>query len=69
MAVKIEANLSSCKVEPFYAPRDKDNTKPETIHNVESNQDTSAPWAEIEEAINDLDGNQTLMMNKLTNLE
>jgi hypothetical protein len=46
------------------------NTKPRTLHNVEPTQDISAPWAQrIEEAINDLTKNQTLMMNKITNLE
>jgi hypothetical protein len=69
MAAKIEANLSSCKVEPFYAPRAKVDTKPKIVHNVEPIQDTSAPWARLEEAINDLTKNQTLMMNIITNLE
>jgi hypothetical protein len=69
MAVKIEANISSCKVETFYAPRSKFDTKPKILHNVDPIQDTSAPWARPEEAINDLAKNQTLMMNKITNLE
>jgi len=43
MATKIEASLSSCKVEPFYASRTKADTKPETVHNVEPTQDTSTP--------------------------
>jgi hypothetical protein len=31
MVAIIEANISSCKVEPFYAPRAKDETKPRNI--------------------------------------
>jgi hypothetical protein len=45
MATKIKANLSSCKVKPFYAPRAKADTKPRIVHNVELVQDVSAPWA------------------------
>jgi hypothetical protein len=49
--------------------RKYNNTKPRIIHNVESTQDVSTPWAQIEEVINDLAKNQTFMMNKITNLE
>jgi len=69
MAMKIEANLSSCRVDHFYASRAKADTKPNIVHNVEPIQDTSAPWKRLEEAINDLTKNQTLMMNRITNLK
>jgi hypothetical protein len=67
MAAKIEANLSSCNVEPFYALRAKTDNKPMIVHNVEPTQDVSAPWARLEEAINDLAKNHTLIMNMITN--
>jgi hypothetical protein len=42
----------------------------ETLHNVDPTQDISALWAQrIEEEINDLTKNQTLMMKNITNLE
>ena len=70
MAANIEANISSCKVEPFYVPRSKAETKPRTLHNVNPTQDINAPWAQrIQEAINYLAKNQTPMMNMITNLE
>ena len=69
MPIKIEANLSWWKVEPFYAPKTKDDTKPKIVHNVEPVQNTSTPWERIEETINDLAKNQALMMNIITNLE
>jgi hypothetical protein len=69
MVAKIEANLSSCRLDPFYAPRAKVDPKPKILHNVEPTQDTNTPWARLEETMNDLTRNQTLMMNRITNLE
>jgi hypothetical protein len=58
MVARFEANISSCKVEPFYAPRAKAKTKPIKLHNVEPTQEISAPWAQrIKEAINCLTHN------------
>jgi hypothetical protein len=69
-AAWIEENLSSSKVEAFYAPRAKAETKPRTLHSTEPTQDIGAPWAQkIEESINGLAQTQTLLMNKLTNME
>jgi hypothetical protein len=34
IATKIEANISSSKVEPFYAPRAKVDTKPKVVQNL-----------------------------------
>jgi hypothetical protein len=45
MATKIEASLSSCKVEPFYAPRDRTYTKPMVVNNTEPTQDISGALA------------------------
>jgi hypothetical protein len=56
-------------VEPFYALRAKVNTKPNIVHDSDPIQDTITPWEQLEEAINDLAKNETLMMNKITNLE
>jgi hypothetical protein len=39
MAMKIEDNLSSSKVEPFYAPRVKMDAKLKVVHNVGSASD------------------------------
>jgi len=69
MDAKIEANISSCKAKPHYAPRAKDDTKPKKIHNVDPTQDTITPWAQCEDNMNALPRNQTLVMNKITNLE
>jgi len=70
MVARIEANLSSYKVEPFYAPRSKDEMKLKTLHNFEPTQYVSTLWLQrIEEEINGLTKNQILMMNKITNLE
>jgi hypothetical protein len=70
LATRIEDNISYCEVEPFYAPRTKADNKPRTLHNIDPTQEISAPWAQnIEEAINVLTQNQTLMMNKITNRE
>ena len=49
--------------------RYKDDTKPRIIHNVEPAQDTNSPWERLEENMNDLTKKQTLMMNRITNLE
>jgi hypothetical protein len=69
-AAWIEANLSSSKIEAFYAPRAKVETKPRTLHSTEPTQDIGTPWAQkIEEAINGLAQTQTLLMNKVTNME
>ena len=69
MDSRIEANISSWKVEPFYAPRAKVNIKPKIVYDVNPIQYTSAPWEWIEEDINDISKNQTLMMKKITNME
>jgi hypothetical protein len=69
MATKSEANISSCKVDILYSLGARVNTKPKTIHNFEPIQDTSTAWAQLEEIVNDLTKNQTLMMNKISNLE
>jgi hypothetical protein len=70
MVAKIEVNISSCKVETFYALRSKAKNKPRSLHNVYPTQDISTPWEQrIEEAINDLAKNKTLVMKKITNLE
>jgi hypothetical protein len=69
MTKKIEANISSCKVETFCAPKSKVDTKPKIVHNVEPTQDASAPWKQLEEAMNNLTKNQILMMNRITILE
>jgi hypothetical protein len=45
MATNIEANISSCKVEPFYAPRARTDTKPKVVNNVEPTQDISGALA------------------------
>jgi hypothetical protein len=39
MATKIEDNLSSSKVEPFFASRVKIDVKPKVVHNVKSTSD------------------------------
>jgi hypothetical protein len=44
MAIRIEANLSSSKVEPFHAPRAKVDIKPKVVHSVETTQDIILPW-------------------------
>jgi len=44
MAARIEDDLSSCKVEPFYSLRAKVDTKPKIVHNVEPIQDSITPW-------------------------
>jgi len=36
IATRIKANLSSSKVEPFYAPRAKVDIKPKVVHNAET---------------------------------
>jgi len=69
MSTNIEDNLSSCNVNPFYTPRARTNTKPKILKNIEPTQDISGALAQIEETMNDLARNQTLMMNKITNLE
>jgi hypothetical protein len=66
----IDANLSSFKIEPFHAPKAKAETKPRTLHNTKTTQDIGAPPAQkIEEDINGLAQSQTLLMNKVTNME
>jgi hypothetical protein len=69
IAIKIEANLSSCKVEPFISPRTMEDIRSGAVHNVESTQDASVLWARFEEAVSDFTKNQALMMNIITELE
>jgi hypothetical protein len=69
IATRIEANLSSSKVEPFYAPRTKVDVKPKVVHNTETTQDISVALARLQETVDGMERNQTLMMNIITNLE
>jgi hypothetical protein len=69
-ATSIKENLSSTKVEAFYVPRAKVETKPRTLHSTEPTQDIGTPRAQkIEESINGLAQTQTLLVNKVTNME
>jgi hypothetical protein len=47
MDTKIEDDLSSSKVEPFFAPRVKMDAKPKVVHNVESTLDIGASLEKI----------------------
>jgi len=69
IATRIKANLSSSKVEPFYAPRTKVDVKPKVVHDAETTQDISDSLERIEETVDGIKINQTLMMNIITNLE
>jgi hypothetical protein len=69
MVFKIEANLSSCMLEHLYASITKDDTKENIVHNIESTQDNSIAWAQLEETMNDNSKNQSLIINRITNLE
>jgi hypothetical protein len=49
--IRIEANLSSSKVKPFYTPRYKVDVKPKVIHNVETTQDISFSLTKVQEIV------------------
>ena len=57
LATKIEANIFSCKVEPFIAP----NTEAGPTQDANISRDQK-----LDEAIRDLTQTQTLVMNKVT---
>jgi hypothetical protein len=48
MAMKIENNLSSSKVEPFSTPRVKMEAKPKVVHNVEAASDIGASLEKLQ---------------------
>jgi hypothetical protein len=69
MAMKIEDNLSSSKVEPFSAPRVKMDAKPKVVHNVESTSNIGASLAKLQLTVDGMVKTQELMMNRIVNLE
>jgi len=66
---KIEDNLSSSKVEPYCAPRTKVDIKLKVVHSVKTTQDINTTLEKIQETMDGMARNQTLMMNIITNLE
>ena len=69
MDTKIKYNLSSSKVEPFFAPRVKMDAKPKVVHNAESTSDIGAILAKLQLTIDGMVKTQELMMNRIVNLE
>ena len=48
MTMKIENNLSSSKVEPFFAPRVKMDVKTKVVHNAEAASEIGAILAKLQ---------------------
>jgi hypothetical protein len=68
-ATKIEENILVSKLELFHAPPAKAMTKTRTLHNDEPVQDSVKLLAQrLEKIVIDFSHNQSLMMNKITNL-
>ena len=68
MAMNIENNLSSSKVEPFFAPRVKIDAKPKVVHNAEATSDIGANLAKLQLTVDGMVKTQELMMNRILNL-
>jgi len=68
MQTKIEDNLSSSRVEPFYAPKIKMDSKPKVVHNVESSLDIGASMEKLQLTVDGTVKTQE-MMNRIVNLE
>jgi hypothetical protein len=69
MAMKIQNNLSSSKVEPFSAPRVNMDAKPKVVHNVESASDIGNILEKLQLTVDGMVKTQELMINRIVNLE
>jgi hypothetical protein len=69
MAMKIEYNLSSSRVEPFSSPRVKMDANPKVVHNVESTSNICTSLEKLQLTVDGMVKAQELMMNRIVNLE
>jgi hypothetical protein len=70
LVAKIEEKLFASKVQPFHVPRAKDETKPRIMNNFEPTQDSMTLLDQrLEKTTTESLQNQSLIMNKVTNLE
>jgi len=69
VATRIEDNLSSSRVEPFFAPRIKIDAKPKIFHNAMPTSDIGASLAKLQLTVDGMVKTQELMMNRIVNLE